>query len=107
LSEIEHEVFAVLFLDTRHGVIEYREMFRGTIDGSSVHVREVVKEALQANASAVIFTHNHPSGVTEPCEADKMITKRLKDALALVDIRVLDHLIVGSEITSFAERGIL
>ena len=107
LSEIEHEIFSVLFLDTRHGVIEYREIFRGTIDGASVHPREVVKEALACNAAAVIFAHNHPSNIAEPSEADKMITKRLKDALALVDIRVLDHLIIGEEIVSFAERGLL
>ena len=107
LSEIEHEVFAVMFLDTRHGVIEYKEVFRGTIDGASVHPREVVKEALRLNAAAVIFTHNHPSGNPEPSEADKMITKRLKDALALMDIRVLDHLIIGAEIVSFAERDLL
>ena len=107
LSEIEHEVFAVLFLDTRHGVIEYKEVFRGTIDGANVHPREIVKEALSLNAAAVIFTHNHPSNIAEPSEADKMITKRLKDALALVDIRVLDHLVIGADIVSFAERGLL
>ena len=107
LSEIEHEVFAVLFLDTRHGVIKFEKMFRGTIDGSSVHPREVVKEALACNAAAVIFTHNHPSGVAEPSLADQQITKRLKDSLALVDIRVLDHIIVANDIVSFAERGML
>ncbi len=107
LSEIEHEVFAVMFLDTRHGVIEYKEMFRGTVDGATVHIREVVKEALSLNAAAVIFTHNHPSGVAEPSKADENITKRLKDALALVDIRVLDHLIIGGDIVSFTERGLL
>ncbi len=107
LAEREHEVFAVMFLDTRHGVIEYKEMFRGTVDGATVHIREVVKEALSLNAAAVIFTHNHPSGVAEPSEADKMITKRLKNALALVDVRVLDHLIIGADIVSFTERGLL
>lgn len=104
---IANELFSVPFLDNRHGVIQYKEMFRGTIDGASVFPREVVKMALSCNASAVIFSHNHPSGVAEPSRADESITKRLKDALALVDVRVLDHLIIGSEITSFAERGIL
>jgi DNA repair protein RadC len=107
LSEIEHEVFTVIFLDTRHGVIRYEEMFRGTIDGASVYPREVAKAALACNASAVIFCHNHPSGISEPSLADQAITRRLKDALALIDVRVLDHLVVGDDITSFAERGLL
>lgn len=106
LAELKHEVFSCLFLDNRHRVIKFVKLFRGTIDGASVHPREVVKEALANNAAAVIFAHNHPSGVAEPSEADKHITTRLKDALALVDIRVLDHLIVGDEIVSFAERGL-
>jgi DNA repair protein RadC len=108
LESLEHEVFAVLFLDNRHRLIEYEEMFRGTIDGASVHPREVVKAALKHNAAAVIFSHNHPSGVPEPSRADEMITHRLKDALALVDIRVLDHIVVGAgEQVSFAARGLL
>jgi DNA repair protein RadC len=107
LSEKQHEVFAVLFLDTRHGVIQYLELFRGTVDGSSVHAREVVKEALACNAAAVIFCHNHPSGVSEPSTADENITKRLKDSLALIDVRVLDHIVVGNDIVSFAERWLL
>jgi DNA repair protein RadC len=107
LSEVEHEVFSIVFCDTRHGVIKYEEMFRGTIDGASVYPREVVKAALACNAAAVIVAHNHPSGVSEPSLADQAITRRLKDALELVDIRVLDHLVVGAEITSFAERGLL
>ena len=107
LSNLEHEVFAVLFLDSQHGVIKYKEMFSGTIDAASVYPREVVKAALKHNAAAVIFAHNHPSGASSPSESDKRITKRLKDALLLVDIRVLDHLIVGSDITSFAEQGLL
>ena len=107
LAEREHENFAVLFLDTRHGVIKFEEMFCGTVEGSSVHAIEVVKEALACNAAAVIFCHNHPSGVAEPSLADQQITKRLKDALALVDVRVLDHLIVGNDIVSFSERGLL
>lgn len=107
LSELEHEVFAVLFLDTRHGVIAYEEMFTGTIDGAAVYPREVVKKALRHNAGAVILAHNHPSGITRPSEADKQLTKRLKEALVLVDVRVLDHLIVGHDITSFAELGLM
>lgn len=104
---LEHEVFAVLFLDQRHRVICFEEMFRGTIDGASVYPREVVKAALKHNAAAVIFAHNHPSGVAEPSQADQNITRRLQDALALVDIRVLDHFVVGAEVVSFAERGLL
>jgi DNA repair protein RadC len=108
LAEREAEVFCVLFLTNRHRVIAFAEMFRGTIDGASVHPREVVKAALRLNSAAVILAHNHPSGVAEPSRADEAITRRLKEALALVDVRVLDHLIVGgSEITSFAERGLL
>ena len=95
-------------LDNRHRVVECQELFRGTIDGASVHPREVVKEALQRNAAACILLHNHPSGVAEPSHADELITRRLKDALALVDIRVLDHLIVaGEEVISFAEKNLL
>jgi DNA repair protein RadC len=105
---LEHEVFACLFLDNRHRVIRYEELFRGTIDGCSVHTREVVKSTLHANAAAVICAHNHPSGVPEPSRADIQLTKRLVDALALVDVRVLDHIIVGGvETVSFAERGLL
>jgi len=108
LSALEHEVFAALFLDARHRLIEYRELFRGTIDGASVYPREVVKEALNANAAAVIFAHNHPSGIAEPSEADRSITVKLSKALALVDIRVLDHLVVGGDdVVSLAERGVL
>jgi DNA repair protein RadC len=108
LAEREAEVFCVLFLTNRHRVIAFTEMFQGTIDGATVHPREVVKQALRLNAAAVILAHNHPSGVAEPSRADEAITRRLRDALALVDVRVLDHLIVGgSEITSFAERGLL
>ena len=107
-AELEHEVFACLFLDNRHRVIRYEEMFRGTIDGCSVHPREVVKAALSANAAAVILIHNHPSGVAEPSRADTQLTRRLTDALALVDVRVLDHMVVGgAETVSFAERGLL
>jgi len=108
LAPREHEVFAILFLDNRHRVIEFVPLFRGTLDGASVHPREVVKEALARNAAAVILAHNHPSGVAEPSQADEFITHRLRDALALVDIRILDHLVVtGDSIVSFAERGLL
>jgi len=108
LAEREAEVFCVLFLTNRHRMIAFEEMFRGTIDGASVHPREVVKQALRLNAACVILAHNHPSGVAEPSRADEAITRRLRDALALVDIRVLDHLIVGgTDITSLAERGLL
>lgn len=103
-----HEVFACLFLDNRHQVIEYEELFAGTIDGASVHPREVVKRALHHNAAAVIFAHNHPSGVAEPSRADRSITSRLNAALALIDVRVLDHFVIGDgETVSFAERGLL
>jgi DNA repair protein RadC len=102
------EVFACLFLDNRHRVIKCEELFHGTIDGASVHPREVVRRAIDLNAAAVIFAHNHPSGVTEPSQADLRITQRLKDALALVDVRVLDHLIIGEgEAASLAEQGLL
>lgn len=102
------EVFACLFLDNRHRVIGFEELFGGTIDGASVHPREVVRRALHHNAAAIIFAHNHPSGVAEPSHADRAITVRLRDALALIDVRVLDHFVVGdAEVVSFAERGLL
>jgi DNA repair protein RadC len=108
LYSYPYEVFACLFLDNRHRLIQYEELFRGTVDGSSVHPREVVSRALHHNAAAVILAHNHPSGVAEPSQADTRITRRLRDALALVDIRVLDHVIVGDgEPSSFAELGLI
>ena len=108
LAGLDHEIFAVLFLDNRHRLIEYVEMFRGTIDGASVHPREVVKEALRFNAAAVIFSHPHPSGNPEPSQADRAITNRLREALALIEVRTLDHVIVaGNDTVSFAERGLL
>ncbi|MCG8517582.1 RadC family protein [Marinobacter xestospongiae] len=108
LGTYPHEVFAGLFLDNRHRVIQYRELFRGTIDGAAVYPREVVRQALEDNAAAVIFAHNHPSGVAEPSQADVALTKRLREALGLVDIRVLDHMVVGhGEVVSLAERGLL
>ena len=101
-----HEVFACLFLDNRHRVISFEEMFRGTIDGASVYPREVVKRALELNAAALIAAHNHPSGVAEPSHSDHAITGKLRDALALVDVRLLDHFVIGDgEVVSFAERG--
>lgn len=103
-----NEVFGAIFLDNRHRVLGFEELFFGTIDGASVHPRVVVQRALDLNAAAVIFAHNHPSGVAEPSRSDEAITRRLREALGLVDVRVLDHLVVGSEgIVSFAERGLL
>ena len=103
-----HECFAALYLDARHRRLEFVEHFHGTIDGTSVHPRVVVKHALDVNAAAVILAHNHPSGIAEPSEADKSITRRLMDALELVDVRVLDHFIVAAgNHVSFAERGLL
>lgn len=108
LSDRPHEVFCVLYLDNRHRVIAFEELFRGTLDGTSVHPREVVKQALHHNAAAVIFAHNHPSGVAEPSDADRRLTRRLTEALALLDIRTLDHFVIGGvEAVSFAERGLL
>lgn len=106
LAELEHEVFGILALDNRHRVIDRVDLFRGTIDGASVHPREVAKVCLELNAAAVICFHNHPSGAAEPSQSDRAITKRLVDALALIDVRVLDHVVVGAEeCVSFAERG--
>lgn len=103
-----HEVFACLFLDNRHRVISFDELFTGTIDSASVHPREVVRRALKHNAAAVILAHNHPSGVAEPSNSDQTLTRRLTEALALIDVRVVDHLVIGdSESVSFAERGLL
>jgi len=107
LQACVHEVFACLFLDNRNRVLTFEKMFYGTIDGASVYPREVVRRAIDNNAAAVIFAHNHPSGVAEPSSADRQITQRLKDALALIDVRVLDHMIIGDEVVSFAERGLL
>ena len=104
----KHEVFGALFLDNRHRVIRVAEMFQGTIDGASVHPRVVAQRALELNAAAIVFFHNHPSGVAEPSNADEAITRRLREALALVDVRVLDHFVVAAgESVSFAESGLL
>ncbi len=108
LAGFEHEVFAVLLLDAQHRLIAYVEMFRGTIDCAAVYPREMVKEVLRHNAAVVLLAHNHPSGSPEPSACDKAVTQRLKDALALVGVRVLDHIIVaGARTTSFVELGLL
>ncbi|MES0874761.1 RadC family protein [Sinimarinibacterium thermocellulolyticum] len=106
LRDRDHEVFAVLFLDSQHRVLAYEELARGTVDGAAVYPREVVKAALRRNAAAVILAHNHPSGIAEPSAADRALTERLRQALGTIDVRVLDHLVVGDGApVSFAERG--
>lgn len=108
IASREHEVFVCLWLDAQHRVISIDELFRGTLTQTSVYPREIVKAGLKANAAAVIFAHNHPSGVAQPSQADELLTRNLKDALSLVDIKVLDHFIVaGHQTLSFAERGLL
>lgn len=108
LAQREHEVFVVIFLDAQHRVTEVEEVFRGTLTQTSVYAREIVKAALKANAAAVIFAHNHPSGVAQPSQADELLTRNLKQALAVVDVKVLDHFIVaGDQCLSFAERGLI
>ena len=108
LRDSPHELFCCLHLDNRHRLIAFDELFRGTIDGASVHPREVVKQALARNAAAVILAHNHPWGVAEPSQADELVTRRLREALQLVDIRVLDHMIVADNgCLSFAEHGLI
>lgn len=108
LTEYKNEVFCALFLDNRHRILAFEELFFGTINGASIHPRVVVQRCMEFNAAAVIFAHNHPSGIAEPSQADKSMTTRLKEALELVDVRVLDHIVVGAEgTTSFAETGLL
>jgi len=108
LGGLEHEVFAVVFLDSQHRLLVMERLFRGTVNQTSVHPREVVRRALELNASAVVLAHNHPSGLAEPSRADEFVTQSLKSALQLVDVRVLDHLVVGrGQVVSFAERGLL
>jgi DNA repair protein RadC len=108
LRDLDHEVFCCVYLDNRNRVIHFEELFRGTIDGATVHPREVVKHALAHKAAAVILAHNHPSGVAEPSQADELITRRVQEALGAVDIRVLDHLVIGDgHCESMAERGML
>ena len=108
MRDREHEVFFCLWLDAQHRVINAQELFRGTLTQTSVYPREVVKAALRVNAAAVIFAHNHPSGITQPSHSDEHLTRNLKEALALIEVRVLDHFIVaGTNILSFAERGLI
>ncbi|GAA6205387.1 DNA repair protein RadC [Thalassotalea sp. SU-HH00458] len=107
LGKYEREVFAVMLLDSQHQLIDYQELFFGTINAASVYPREVVKTVITENAAAVILAHNHPSGEVEPSQADIAITKRLKEALALIDVPVLDHVVIGKSCTSFAERGLI
>lgn len=108
LADREVEYFCLLLLDTRHRLLKFVELFRGTIDGASVHPREVVRMAIESQAAAVVLAHNHPSQIGEPSHADELITRRLKDALSLIDVRVVDHLIVaGTNVVSFAERGLI
>ena len=108
LGGLPREVFGALFLDAQHRLISFREMFLGTVDSATVHPREVLRETLSLNAAAVIFVHNHPSGVAEPSASDVKITERLRHLLQLIDVRVLDHIVVtGTEAISMAERGLL
>lgn len=108
LRDRPHEVFCCLFLDNRHRVISFDELFRGTLNGTAVYPREIVKRAMQHNAAAVILVHNHPSGVAEPSRQDELLTARLKESLETLDLRLLDHFIVGDgEVISFSERGLL
>ena len=106
MHEYESEVFGILLMDTKNRILTFRELFYGTIDGASVYPREVVKQALRHNAATAILVHNHPSGDPTPSQADKLLTERLKEALALIDVRVLDHIVVGTEgATSMVEYG--
>jgi DNA repair protein RadC len=108
LGQREHEVFVCIWLDAQHKVMSFEELFEGTLTQTSVYPREVVKTALARNAAAVIFAHNHPSGVAQPSQADELLTRNLKEALALVEVKVLDHFIIaGNQAISFAERGLL
>lgn len=107
LGALSHEEFHILWLDNRHRIIDCQKLFTGTIDGASIYPREVVRAALGVNACAVILAHNHPSGVAEPSAADRAITHELRDALRLVGVRVLDHIVVGAECVSMAERGLM
>jgi DNA repair protein RadC len=107
MAALEHETFCIMHLNSQHHLIEFEELFRGTINAAAVYPREVVKSVLAHNASAVILVHNHPSGIPEPSESDKTLTRSLKAALALIDVPVLDHVVVGKDCVSFAERGLL
>jgi DNA repair protein RadC len=108
LALLEHEVFYCIYLDNQHQILVTEACFQGTVDGASVYPREIVKRALMLNASAVILAHNHPSGLAEPSQADRSVTQKLKEALALIEVRVLDHFVIGGvDYFSFAERGLL
>lgn len=108
LAGLEHEVFAAIFLDNRHRILAFEILFQGTLNSTAVYPREVVKRALAHNAAAIVYAHNHPSGVAEPSRADELLTQRLKEALGLVDVRTIDHIVVGAgETVSFAERGLI
>ena len=107
LGALAHEEFHVLWLDNRHRIIDCQKLFSGTVDGASIHPREVVRAALNANACAAIFSHNHPSGISEPSPADRAITSELRDALRLIGVRILDHIVVGAECVSMAGRGLM
>jgi DNA repair protein RadC len=107
LGALLHEEFHVLWLDNRHRILDCQKLFTGTVDGASIHPREVVRAALSINACAAIFAHNHPSGVAEPSAADRAITGELRDALRLIGVRILDHIVVGAECVSMAGRGLI
>ena len=107
LGSLPHEEFHVLWLDNRHRIIDCQKLFTGTVDGASIYPREVVRAALSVNASAAIFAHNHPSGIAEPSAADRNITNELRDALRLIGVRILDHIVVGAECVSMANRGLM
>ncbi len=107
LRDLKREVFAIIYLDTRHQVIDYEELFRGTINGATVHPREVIRSVLERNASAVILAHNHPSGVAEPSQSDATLTRKLRESLDLIDVSLLDHLVIGDgEYVSMSDRGL-
>ncbi|BCO09308.1 UPF0758 protein [Desulfolithobacter dissulfuricans] len=107
LGSYQYEMFACLFLDTKHRVLAFTEMFRGSVNQATVHPREVVKEALRLNASAVILAHNHPSGDSTPSQSDIELTRKLKEILGVIDVRVLDHLVIGDDVAAFSELGLL
>ncbi|TAL84126.1 MAG: DNA repair protein RadC [Rhodanobacter sp.] len=107
LGALSHEEFHVLWLDNRHRIIDCQKLFTGTVDGASIYPREVVRAALSVNACAAIFAHNHPSGISEPSAADRAITSELRDALRLIGVRILDHIVVGAECVSMAGRGLM
>ena len=107
LGALQHEEFHVLWLDNRHRILDCQKLFTGTVDGASIYPREVVRAALSINASAAILAHNHPSGIAEPSAADRNITNELRDALRLIGVRILDHIVVGAECVSMANRGLM